>query len=102
MRQIRKLLSSVRLVYRKTTFLTKIVVTAAIVLSIAALLTLHVAINATNAAAENLRIQAMALEQDNRRLEQNIDTMNTVEGVIRIAQERLGLVEPDTVIIQPE
>ena len=102
MRQILNRISSVRVVFRKTSALTKIVVTAAIVLSMAALLTLHVAINATVAAAENLRFQAMALEQENRRLEYSIENADTVEGVIHIAQEKLGLVEPDSIIIQPE
>lgn len=71
-------------------------------MSMAALLTLHSAIDSTREKAEDLRVQAMALEQENSRLEQYISEKGTVQEVIRIAQEKLGLVEPDSIIIQPE
>ena len=95
-------LSSIKLVYRRSRPLTKIVVLAAVVLSILALLTLRSAILATREDTEDLRNQAMALEQENSRLEQYIEELGTVRTIIRIAQEKLGLVEPDSIIIQPE
>ena len=102
MTQRNKPLSSIRIVYRRSTTLTKIVVSAAVVLSMAALLTLHGAIDATRQRAEELRIQAIALEQANSRLEQYIAQQGTVQEVIRIAQEKLGMVQPDSIVIQPE
>ena len=95
-------LSSIKLVYRRSRPLTKIVVLAAVVLSILALLTLRSAILTTREDTEDLRNQAMALEQENSRLEQYIEELGTVRAIIRIAQEKLGLVEPDSIIIQPE
>ena len=74
----------------------------AVVLSMAALLTLHGAIDASRRDTEELRQQAMALEQEQALLEQYTWEKGTVREVIRIAMERLGLVEPDSVIIQPE
>jgi len=74
----------------------------AVVLSMAALLMLHGAIDATRRDTEELRQQAMALEQEQALLEQYAREKGTVREVIRIAMERLGLVEPDSVIIQPE
>lgn len=94
--------TAVKLVYRRSRTLTKIVVLVAVVLSMAALLTLHSAIRTTEDSAEDLRFQAAQLEQENSRLEQYINELGTVQGIIRIAQEKLGLIDPDSVIIQPE
>ena len=102
MAQRKNPLSSIRFAYRKSTALTKIVVSAAVVLSMAALLTLHGALESTRKAAEDLRIQAIALEQANSRLERYIGQQGSVQEVIRIAQEKLGLAEPDSIIIQPD
>ena len=84
--KIRQLLASVKLVPRKSTALTKLVVAAAVVFSMAALLMLRGSIDATTERTEALRTQAMALEQENSRLRQYIGELGTVQGVIRIAQ----------------
>lgn len=102
MAHLRNLLASIRLVYQKTSTLTKIVVSTAIVLSMAALLMLHGAIDATKENTENLRQQAIALEQEQALLEQYDQEKGTIKEVIRVAMERLGLVEPDSIVIQPE
>lgn len=102
MTRFRTLLSSIRLVYRKTSALTKIVVSTALVLSMAALLMLHGAIDSTRKDTEDLRQQAIALEQEQHQLEQYKKERGTIQEVIRIAMERLGLVEPDSIVIQPE
>lgn len=102
MAKIRTLLASIRLVYKKTPALTKIVVSVAVVLSMAALLMLHGAIDGTRRNTEELRQQAMALEQEKQLLEQYDQEKGTVREVIRIAMERLGLIEPDSIVFQPE
>lgn len=68
----------------------------------AALLMLHGAIDATRQDVEDLRQQAIVLEQEQRQLEQYEKEKGTIQEVIRIAMERLGLIEPDSIIIQPE
>ena len=95
-------LASIKLVRRKSTPLTTIVVAAAIVLSIAALLSLNGAIRAANARTEALRQEAIQLEQEYDRLTQYQNEHGTVQEALRVAQEQLGLVPPDSVIIQPE
>lgn len=100
--KVKRFLSSVKIVYRKTTALTKIVIATAVVLSIAAILTLRIATENTRQQTEALRQEAILLEQEEQRLELYIRQLGTVQGIMRIAQERLGLVEPDSVIIQPE
>lgn len=95
-------LKRVRLVYRRSSSLTKTVVLSAIVLSMAALLTLHLTVRAARQEAEDLGRQAAQLEQENQELEENIAGLGSVEGVEQIARDELGLVKPDTVIIEPE
>ena len=43
----------------------------------------------------------MALEQENKDLETKISILGSVQSVEQIAQEELGLVSPDTIIINP-
>ena len=81
---------------------TTIVVLITVVLSIAALLMLSFAITSTQEDTEKLRQEAIGLEQEQSRLEKYIQELGTIQGIIRLAQEKLGLIEPDSVIIQPE
>lgn len=87
---------------RRSSTLTKVIVPIAVVLCIAALIMLQAAIVSTQDAAEELRQEAIGLEQEQSRLELYIQELGTVRGIIRLAQEKLGLIEPDSVIIQPE
>lgn len=82
--------------------LVKIALIAVLVLSVAALVMLQGALRQTQAQTEGLRAEAAALEQDNSKLRRDLDDLGTVEGIIRLAKEKLGLAEPDTVIIEPE
>ena len=102
MEKIRRFLKRVRFVYRKSTPLTKALVLSAIVLSLVALLTIRLALDATNDRIEDLAGQAAGLEQDNQQLQEDIDQLGTVDSVIEIAQKIWDLVFPDTVIIEPE
>ena len=95
-------LANVRLVYRKSSTLMKIVVITAVALSIAAVLVLRTAIHTTRESTDALRQEAMALEQEQALLEQYDREKGTIKEVIRIAMERLGLIEPDSIVIQPE
>lgn len=95
-------LSRIRLVKRRSRILTKVVVITAIVLPMLALLTLRSAILGEEDRAETLRAQAAALEAENACLEQNIEELGTVQSVRRIAQEELGLADPDTVMLTPD
>ena len=74
----------------------------AVLLSVMTLATLLLAIHSTRSQVEDLRAEAVQLEHENSRLDLYIRELGTIRGIIRIAQEELGLVEPGTVIIQPE
>lgn len=95
-------IGKVKVAKRRSRTATKIVVLAAVLLSIATLVTLVLAVQSTRDQTEALRTEAAQLAQENSRLERYIQELGTVKGIIRIAQEVLGLIEPDSVIIQPE
>lgn len=93
--------SRFRLVYRRSRTLTKCVVLATVVLCMAALLALRGKILDTQAQTEVLRAQAYKLEQENSQLQQYIAELGTVQSIARIAQEELGLADPNTTVLTP-
>ncbi len=101
MAQKKKPLQRIRLVYRRSSPLLKCAVLAAIVLSTAALLTLHFSIRSTRQQASDLRIQAAQLEQENLELSQQIAQAGTVQAIKQIATAELGLVDPDAEFFIP-
>ena len=80
----------------------KIFVIVVIILGIAGLFLIRGALADVNAANRDLANQAVLLEQENEELKGKISIQGTKEAVIQIARELLGLVTPDTVIVQPE
>lgn len=80
----------------------KILVIVVIVLSMAALITLRLAQDRIEKQTAAMREEAAILEQENEELQEKIDNMDNVEGVQQIAEDELGLVDPDTVVIKPE
>ena len=99
---VRNLTGRIRLVYKRSSKLTKVAVCAAIALSTVTLLVLRSATLDAQAKADALRDQAAQLEQENNRLEDQINDLGSVDSVEQIAQEQLGLVDPSTIIIKPE
>ena len=95
-------LADIKVVRRKSSTLTRIVIITAIVLSMATLLTLRAATDAAHRRTEELRQQAVILEQESQRLEEYEKQKGTFQEIIRIAQEKLGMILPDSAIIQPD
>ncbi len=100
MEQIRSFLSRFQLQYRRTPTLHKVVVAAAIVLSSVTLVTLRLAHWKAEEQLAELRQQVAAMEQRNEDLRHDIDELGTTDSVREIAREELGLVDPDTIIIE--
>ena len=99
MSRIRSFLNRFQLQYRRTSTLHKVVVAAAVVLSSVTLLSLRLAHRNAEERAAELRQQVVAQEQQNADLRQDIDELGTSDSIREIAQEKLGLVDPDTIII---
>ena len=87
-----------RLVIKKTSPLVKVLILVTVLLSTVALVTLHATIDQSRDQYEAMRQHAGMLEENNESLVQKIDSMSTLETIIQIAMERLGLVLPDTTI----
>lgn len=100
MADLSKFFSRFQLQYRRTPTLHKVVVAAAIVLSSVTLVSLRLAHWDAEARVTDLRQQIAAREQQNEDLRHDIDELGTTDSVRRIAQEELGLVDPDTIIIE--
>lgn len=85
-----------------TPMLAKVAVTAAIVGCCFALAALHAGLSHSSQNLEAMTRQAARLEQEQLALQEKVDKLGTVESYLRIASEELGLVEPDTIIIESE
>ena len=100
MTDFRRLLGRFQLQYRRTPTLHKVAVAAAIVLSSLTLISLRLAHWQAEDTVADLRSQIAALEQSNAELRQDIDELGTTDSIREIAREELGLVDPDTIIIE--
>ena len=90
-----------RLVYRRSSTALKVMVLSMVLFCTVALIVLGVQIHRTRAQTDQLRQQAAILEQENESWEEKISQLGTVQSIIRIAREMLGLEDPDAVIIDP-
>jgi hypothetical protein len=81
--------------------MTKTVVMAALLLSMAALLVLHGAITAAENELEEMRALAALLEQERDDLSDSIDSLGSADSVGQISRDELGLVDPDSIVITP-
>ena len=102
MAEIKEFLSRIKLIYRRTSNLTKIAVALAIVLCMGTLIALRTSTTALLERTEDLREKAGMLEEENRELEQKIDELGTTKSIVEIAEEELGLVQPGAVVIETE
>ena len=102
MAKIREKLKLIKLRLRPSPRSTKIMLIVAILFAMTALIALRMAITDLNNREEDLRKKAAVLEQDNKDLQENIGILGSVQSIIQIARDELGLVDPNTVILGPE
>ena len=100
MANIHAFLSRFQLQYRRTPTLHKVVVAVAIVLSSLTLISLRLGHWEAKAKLSELQQQAAVLEQENQALRDDIGRLGTTDSIRDIAMEELGLVDPDTIIIE--
>ena len=93
--------SKIRLVYLRSSPLIKCVVLATLIATTLVLLVLTANIRNAHLQAAADRARAEELISENRELQDKVDSMGTVEGNKALAEELLGLVDPDTVVITP-
>ena len=102
MANIIEYIKRIKPVYRRSSSRMKVFVIVVIILGITGLFLMRSALSDVNAANRDLANQAVLLEQENEELKGKISIQGTKEAVIQIARDLLGLVTPDTVIVQPE
>ena len=90
----------IRLVYRRTPMVIKIVLLVAIVFSTVTLLTIRGQLLKWEALRESSRQQAQQEEQKKQELTEKNESLGSIDSIDDIAQGE-GWVDPDTVIIQP-
>lgn len=80
----------------------KVVLILLILFSITALVALRWVHNGIQAQTLIKQEQAAAMEGENTDLREKIENVGSVQGIRQIAQDELGLADPDTVLIHPE
>ena len=102
MERIADFFGRIKIEYRRSRPLTKMVAVVAIVLSMVALLTLSWAKYDVRRQTQEMMGEAARLEHENAQLEQKIDALGSIQSAEQIAQEELGMVSSDTVLIDTE
>ena len=92
---------NVKVVVRPSTPALKIIVILVILLSMVTLVALSWVRSSILAETKKLQDQAAELEYENQVLDDRIDNLDSEQSIQQIAEEELGLVKPDTVIIDP-
>ena len=91
-----------RLVYKRSSPLTKCVVLVAIVLSALALIAIRSGIRRNRLEQQLLQEQAAQLEYENYHLARNIAQIGSAESIKRIAELELGMVDQDSDMFEIE
>ena len=95
-------LGKVQIIWRHSSLLLKTLVIVLIVFSMAAMAALGwVRVSIQNQTGQMLA-EAAALEEKNKELNERIQRIDAVDTIQSIAEEELGMVTPDTVLIRPE
>ena len=99
--KIKNPFAGIKVTYTCSHPMTRVVLIALLVLSIMTLITLRYLSWQRTSQIEDMRREAEILEAENDDLQHKIDGKESVEGVEQIAGDELGLVDPDTIVIDP-
>lgn len=84
--------------FKRSSMLTKLLILVLVVYAAVTLVSLQSQVTVKQAEAEALSQSIAAAKQENLRLEQAIDTLDTDEGVKNAAREKLGWVSQDELV----
>ena len=91
----------IRLVYRRSSLIMKVLVLVTILVSAAALLALRSLTLGYRQQRQALQSQALQLQQENAELTEHIAELGTEDSIRRIAMEELGLMDPNAQFFNP-
>ena len=100
--QDRKKKPQIRFVFKRSSRLTKLVILVTVVVSVLALLVLRSATLDAQKKVDAWRAEAQKQEQEQSQLEEMMGNLGSIEGIKDIAENILGLTDPDSIVIQPE
>ena len=92
----------VKVEIRPASNILKIILILLILFSIVALIALRWVHAGIRNQIDELKDEASGLEYANEVLEQKTEDLGSVQSIQDIAKEELGLVDPDTILIDPE
>ena len=92
----------VKVEVRPASNILKIILTILILFSIVALIALRWVHNGILTQIDDLKDEASELEHANEVLDQKTQELGSVQSIRDIAQEELGLVDPNIIVIDPE
>ena len=95
-------LKNVKVEVRPASPVLKVVLIMLIVCSMAALVALRWVHNGILQKTDAMKSEAAAVEFANEELIEKTENLGSVQSIQDIAQEELGLVDPDTILIYPE
>lgn len=95
-------LKNAKLVTRPSPPALKIALVVLILLSMAALLALRLVHNGIQEEIQNLKDKAADYEHANSVMDERMEDPDSVENIADIAKEKLGLVDPDAIVIDPQ
>ena len=101
MQEKKRPLKNAKVEIRPASNVLKIIVIVLILFSIAALIALRWVHNGIRAEIDALKDEAAAAEFANQELAEKKEELGSVQSIQDIAQEELGLVDPNTVLIEP-
>ncbi len=92
----------VKVEVRPASNILKIILIILILFSIVALIALRWVHNGILTQIDELKDEASGLEYANEVLDKKTEELGSVQSIQDIAREELGLVDPDTILIDPE
>lgn len=92
---------NVKIRFRRPGKLVTAVVCGGLVFCLLVLMAVNIGLSREQKRLQELLDQAQGLEQENSQLEDKIDSVGSVDSMEQIAKDELGLVDPDSVIVQP-
>ena len=92
----------VKVEVRPASHILKIILILLILFSIVALIALRWVHNGILTQIDELKDEASGLEYANEELDRKTEELGSVQSIQDIAKEELGLVDPDTILIDPE
>ena len=93
---------NVKVEVRPASNILKIILILLILFSMVALVALRWVHNGIITQIDELKGEASGLEYANAELDRKTEELGSVQSIQDIAKEELGLVDPDTIIIDPE